>query len=332
MPEVETDQSRVAHVLDWESDIPLVTSRFMWWDFLRVSVLASTIMWTLVAFMGWIIEGEPAVLPWQVVPGVTGVLLALFVLASLLLGNRHGARFILSEAAVAYEAGRREKRVNTAVAILGLLAGSPGTAGAGLLAKGQESRSWAWSEIHAMRAYPGPRVISLRNSWRVVLRLHVPAQLWDAVVELCERRIAQETAVRSAREAKSAAAARTASRPLWSRAVWATACVVLSFLMQAWYWIEPAYEGWTRVGFIGGLLIAGAAALEGVGRRVLGAAGLLGLLAQAWALGVSALDPIGAAYGAVISASLDTPTLVLAGTALAALFAIGGWRVVGGER
>lgn len=308
----------------WETDIPLLTNRFILWDFLKVAALSVAIMYAVVGLMAWVVDGELLIMPWPVFPGGVLAMLVLFVIASLVLGNRHRAVFEVSDEGVTYEAGTREKRINAGVTVLGAIAGSASTTGAGLLAQSSQEGGYAWSEIHEMRSYPGPRVITLRNSWRAVLRLYVPVELWDRVVAVCERHVAEERALREG------VAASRVHRPWWSRVGWLVGCLVLTVCTQAWYWVGYDYEALMRIGVLGGTVTALAAALEGVARRLLGVLGGLLLLAAAWALGASALEPFESMFGhARLTASLDTPLLALAAASTLALLLVAGWRIFG---
>lgn len=167
--------------IEWRYDIPLLTSRFMLWDFLRVTLLSAALMYLIVIVAGLVFGQELILLPWQVPAIIVGVLLGLFVLASLLLGNRQGARFAVDPKGVEYHAEKRESRMNRIVATVGALMGSPTTAGAGALAMSREHLHLEWEGIREVRYYPSARVIAIRNSWRTMLRLHCPPELYDDV-------------------------------------------------------------------------------------------------------------------------------------------------------
>lgn len=188
--------------IEWSYRVPLLTSRFMLWDFLRVTLLSVLAMYVLVALMGLIAEGELIVLPLEVFLIVTGIMLGLFVLASLLLGNNVPMLFSVRPEGVSYGMGKRQKGLNRATVILGALSASPTTAGAGLLAASREQGGWAWSDLREARYFAGPRVISLRNSWRTVLRLHCTPENFEQVRVAVVAGIATGAAERAAQESR----------------------------------------------------------------------------------------------------------------------------------
>ncbi len=173
-----TDQSPA---LEWTYRIPLLTSRFMLWDFARVTAISVSMMYLLVAVMGWVVDGEPALLPLEVPLMVGGILLALFFIVGVLMGNRFTMTFVVKADGVTYSSGSREKRWNRAAVLFGALGRNVTTTGAGLLATAGEQGGWKWSDLHSARYFPRQRVISLRNSWRTVLRLHCTAEDYERV-------------------------------------------------------------------------------------------------------------------------------------------------------
>ncbi len=309
-------------VLSWDVDIPLATNRFILWDLLKVSVLSPAIMWTLVALMGWFIEGEPVLLPFLLVVLVGAGLFGGLLFACLLLGNRVGATFSVGPGGASYESGKRERRVNRAVAIVGLLAGSPSTAGAGLLAMSSEAASFDWSDIITVRPYPRERVIVLRNSWRVVLRLYCPPETYPTAAELVSRFHAEAVGRRIAAGPRPS----TRPRPAFSLG-WTAVVLAAGLCAHAWYWVDS--EQATRAAVAGTLLLVAAGWFGGPGRRILAAASLPGILWHAVDLTLSATDTFESWDGSsVTTATLDTGMLVLAAGATAALVAMGAWRLL----
>lgn len=169
-------------VFDWIIDVPLLTSRFMLWDFVRVAFLAVVGMYALVAACGLVFERELIVLPLFVFAATFGTLIGLFVLTSLLLGNRQRARFIVSSKGAEYQAQKRERVINRLAFLGGLLARNASAAGAGALAASREQLLVPWAEVDKVVVHERAHVIELRNSWRVVQRLHCPTEQFPAIV------------------------------------------------------------------------------------------------------------------------------------------------------
>ena len=115
----DTQARHTEGTIEWEYRVPLLTSRFMLWDFARVIGLSVAIMYALVAVTGWCVDGEFVILPPVVLAVTASVMTALFAIASLLLGNRFTMTFSVGPDGVSYESGARERRINRVVAVLG---------------------------------------------------------------------------------------------------------------------------------------------------------------------------------------------------------------------
>jgi len=97
--------------ISWLYGILLLTNRFLVWDIVRVLVLAVVAMYVLVAMGGLIIERQLIILPPVAFVVTLGIMLGLFVITGLLLGNRIGAQFAVDSQGVTYEAHKRERVV-----------------------------------------------------------------------------------------------------------------------------------------------------------------------------------------------------------------------------
>lgn len=172
--------------------IPLLNNRFFMWDFLKVIVISVLGLWVAVFAVSLALNpSDPVLLPWQFPALCGGIVAVCFVIACLVMGNGYGATFVIDDEGVRWGSGPKEKRVNMAVTVVGVLAGSAQVAGAGLLAQSEQSGLIRWANVRRLNVHPGPRVISVRNRWRVVVRLHVPVELWDAVLVRLRRGVAR---------------------------------------------------------------------------------------------------------------------------------------------
>jgi len=228
-----------ADAITWEYRVPLLTSRFMLWDMVRVTAMSVLIMYVLVAATGWFVEGEPVLLPLAVPVLTAAVLFALFVVTGVLLGNGMTMTFRVDAEGVAYATGSRERKLSRLAVLLGVLGGSATTAGAGLLASAREQGGWTWTDIHAVRPFPAQRVISLRNSWRTVLRLHCTPENYEPVLAVVDAGVTQAAEVRAmAEQAAAVEAPDGMRRPWWSVLRAVIAPVVAGLLVAAWPWLQ----------------------------------------------------------------------------------------------
>jgi hypothetical protein len=166
-------------VITWSKNVSLVTNVFILKD--MVFVLGTASLFLLILFV--VISGgeglDGLITLWAV---VTGIIVVVFLFSMVVvLWNRVGMEFELNAEGVGFAAGSRERKMNTAVAIIGVLAGKPGVAGAGLLAKSSESISYEWPEIKKVIVYPKQKVIYLKAGLLGPIRMYCTSENFAAV-------------------------------------------------------------------------------------------------------------------------------------------------------
>ena len=154
-------------IIIWDSRFSLLTNRYFMWDMIRVLGIASTILLALM-----VVIMRDLVMAIQFTGLVGGVMLVVMSIACLLLGNGFDARFSVGRNGISYESGSTGRKWDRAALVLGVLAGKPGTAGAGALAMSGEAGSYSWDEIVKITVDEKRRIISLHNGWRTLNRLY----------------------------------------------------------------------------------------------------------------------------------------------------------------
>ncbi len=315
--------------IEWEYRVPLLTSRFMLYDFVKVIILSVVIMYVLVAVMGWFVDGEFVWLPPQVFLITGGAMAGLFTIACLLLGNRFTMQFTVGPDGVGYASGSREKKWNRAAIIIGALAASASATGAGLIASSQEEGGWPWAELHRANEYPGPRVITLRNSWRAVLRLHCTPENYEQVRAAVSAGLAKGAAERATEEA---GAPPSVPRPWYSWAAAVLVPVVATILVTAWPWLQ--YEDGMRFVVLSGLLLIVAGLQQGFLRR---APAALSLLPTAYVGYLTVVEMLSTSDGwfpgeIIYGWEYDTALLAITLAGEAILVGLAFWWMLGRER
>jgi hypothetical protein len=189
-----------ANAIVWNIAYPLLTNRFFLYDMIKM------LLWTFLIFNGLILsiflfqKHFDSVVPFL---GLSGLILFGFIcvitgITALIFGNRFPTRFGINSNGVFYQSlSRRASTMNSAAIVIGLLARKPGAAGAGLLAASQESGGIPWKYVRRVREYPAQRVISIMNSWRVVVRLYCNPENYTRVLELVHTHAAGAAAERA---------------------------------------------------------------------------------------------------------------------------------------
>ena len=172
--------------LMWDADMPLLNNRFFLYD------MAKLLFWT--GLIGGLIFGGIALAaggakslgPLMTMLGLILLgFLFLFVMISLLFfGNGYRVRYLMTAQGIGWESlGRRGKVASRLAVVAGALAGNASVAGAGLLAAASESGLLAWKDVRTIKAYPAIGVISIMNSWRVVVRIYCTPQYYAYAIQ-----------------------------------------------------------------------------------------------------------------------------------------------------
>lgn len=135
---------------------------------------------------------------------VSGALFLLFLFVMLIvLGNRMLLRFTVTHDGVLCETlSQTARRANCLAVVIGILAGRPGTAGAGMIGMSQEAVFVEWKSVFTVECSERRQVIILRNRWRQVMLIYCSADNFADIAKfVCHKTEASET--RTAAEMKN---------------------------------------------------------------------------------------------------------------------------------
>ncbi len=254
---------------EWQVEVPLLTNRFMIYDLGKLVGLTMGLFFIILMVVGIAADGKidlPALAVLAQVSswGGLGLLVLMILVMLLFFFNHFPMKFQVSSQGVRVESlSRRGRWGNRLAVVLGALSGRPGVAGAGLLGMAQEIVSLKWTEVHRVKVYPGLRVISLMNSWRVVFRLYCTPDNFAPVMAAVREGLEKGSQTR-ARAVSSRSRPRTWCRPLGL----SLATVAAGLLLGALPLEVPA-------ALRGALTLAGLLAIWLPGRRLWGAAVLV---------------------------------------------------------
>jgi hypothetical protein len=189
--------------LTFETEVRLLTNRYMLYDFVRWMGLTYAAMGLVAGIIGLAVGDMDAFvgivsLFAMICAGMT----VLFVLIMLLyFGNRLKLAFRIDAAGVAAQVvSRRARAGNRLAVVLGTLAGNPGAVGAGLVARSQENIRIDFEDIRRVRYDAARGVISLRDKWFRHLRMYCPEGRYAEAA-----RLVSDGLLRTARRAKKGA-------------------------------------------------------------------------------------------------------------------------------
>jgi hypothetical protein len=325
-PSADTRQADPAHeVLSWDYPVPLLTNRFILRDLAIVLVVSLIIMQLMVLVVGFLAEGEFILFPPQLWLIVSGVFVGLFAISCLILLNRFGMAFTLDKKGAWYETGTREKKVNRVLMWVSIFARRPGALAAATRSGSGQTDGITWREVRRVTYHDGPRVITLSNSWRPVLRLYCPRDGYQETAAFVRERARYL-------EKKPRSRVRTERRP-WGRYVlWAALSAAATIAASAWF--ELYYSNVPRFILLTGLLVLASGLPRNRLRAVLGVVAAIPGLYVLVSTVAMALEPIGSSlglhYGSVWE--LDTAWLALSLLGMLGLLAMAAAGVVYGVR
>lgn len=177
----------------WETDLPLFSRRMMGqWALAMVltAVVMVVILGTVFAAQGeW--DAFPPMLA-MTAAVTTGLWLLGLAIMAVLFRGRFRVRYTLSDQGLRCETiDPVAKTANRAAIVVGALARSPRTLGAGLLATAQETMEVRWSGAFKAVYDPARHHITLRNPWRPLLWVQCTPDNYAAVAAAVEQHMAR---------------------------------------------------------------------------------------------------------------------------------------------
>jgi hypothetical protein len=177
----------------WKKKIPLLTNIFIIKDMALVFGIACG---ALLAIMLLISGGEDLD---QIIPVwllVCAIIVGLLVISCLVVFfNRMNMEFGVGPEGVLTAVGSKERKMDSAVAIIGLLTGNIRVAGAGLLAKSNEVILAKWPQIKKVTIYRNQKVIALKMGLLTPLRLYCLIENFAAVERMIREKAKNATFV-----------------------------------------------------------------------------------------------------------------------------------------
>jgi hypothetical protein len=321
--EARPDGAR-GEAITWEYAAPILTNAFMAWDLGRVLAISLVALYVIVFAIGWVADGEPVMLPLELVGMVAGILVVLFGIAGLVvLGNRFHMQFTVDADGVVTVTGQRERRINrvvTAIGALALLTGRPGPLDSALIATSQEVTGIRWRDVHKVTVHNRMRVVSLSDSWHTAQRLYCTPENFGPVVERAQAEFAEAQRWRAAHPSRS--------RPVnyWPLVIWGALAIVAGIAATAWE--GDALAGFAAVAAVFALL-AGLA--TGPAQRLFGGLGLAVTASYLVGLAAFAMEKHQTASGLIswYGYESDTELFELAAAGGVVLLAMSLWRLFG---
>lgn len=172
----------------WETDLPLFSRQMMGQWAMAMVITAVVILVIMATIFGAQGEWDSFLPLMTMIAAVTAGLwlLGLLIMAVLFRG-RFRVRYTLTDKGLRYETiDKVAKTSNRAAIVVGILARSPRTLGAGLIATSQETMAVRWTGSFRAKFDPARRHISLHNAWRPLMWVQCTPENYAAVAAAIE--------------------------------------------------------------------------------------------------------------------------------------------------
>jgi hypothetical protein len=113
-----------------------------------------------------------------------GLWVFMLLVMIIFLGNRMSLHFTINKGGVTCDnTSKHSKVANRLLIVMGILARKPGAVGTGVIALSQESQTFEWERVYAVKYNEKRKVITLRNRWRSLIMIFCLPENYSAVVE-----------------------------------------------------------------------------------------------------------------------------------------------------
>lgn len=181
--------------ITWETDLALFSRRMLaqWSAVMAITALVMSLI------LGSIFIAQKewnALLPMlgMTVGGTAGLWLLGLIIMAVLFRGKIRVRYTLDNKGIRYETSdTKAKTANRLAIVVGALARSPQTVGAGLIARSQEAMAVRWTGAFRAIYDPGRYHITLRNQWRPLLWVQCTSDNYASVAAAVENHMAYYT-------------------------------------------------------------------------------------------------------------------------------------------
>ncbi len=176
----------------WDVDFPLTNNPLVMKQFAMLLLFTGLFMFLLLSFI-FVVTGEFSAIPVTFVITVIcigGIGLLMLLVMLIFFNNRIRVRFTMDRKGVLMETlDKRSKSSSRLAIILGVLARSPGAAGAGMLAVSREREFTDWKGLAEVTYNQRHRTIVLRNRWRPVQMVICTPENFETVAGFISQRV-----------------------------------------------------------------------------------------------------------------------------------------------
>ncbi len=198
MSNISKEQNPI-HPISWDIEISLLSNYRVWADLTKITLVVS-ILFVLLLGIPLGAEGEWEALGQISLAAVAGTALLLIIgilLLALITGNRFGLHYEISESGVICKVtDNRARAISRGTLLTGIMTGSLATTSTGLVTMAGEEHVAFWTRIEYALFKPHRHIIDLRGSWRSLLVIYCPPNLYSQVESIIRSHITENKPVK----------------------------------------------------------------------------------------------------------------------------------------
>jgi len=145
----------------WDHQIKMLFNPVLWGNFVACLGIPAVLLGIGFSFTGHLKEAA------LLAVGLIAFFAVIWVLVGIVidLGGGFFTSFVITSKGISFSAGRRAKAAANAATVIGALAGSASTAGAGLLARSEQDGALEWKDVKKIKIRKGMRYIFVRGGF-----------------------------------------------------------------------------------------------------------------------------------------------------------------------
>ena len=145
----------------WDHSIKMLFNATLWKTFFAIFGIPITL---LGLFLKFAVKVPNVFLP---MAGIFAFFFVIWIIAGVIIDLMGGffAQYVITSRGIYFASGKKERAIANAATVVGVLAGSLGATGAGMLARSEQDASLEWSKVKKVKISTGSRYIFIREGF-----------------------------------------------------------------------------------------------------------------------------------------------------------------------
>jgi hypothetical protein len=145
----------------WNHQIKMLFNATLWKTFFAIFGIPITLLGLLIKFVG---HAHHVLLA---MAGIFAFFFVIWIIAGIIIDLMGGfyAKYVITSKGIYFASGKKERAIADAATVVGVLAGSLGATGTGLLARSEQDNSVEWEKIKKVKVRKSQRYIFIREGF-----------------------------------------------------------------------------------------------------------------------------------------------------------------------